>query len=144
MYSLGIAMFRPLMFIADNQIDNYSYVTQPFEINSNDGVTMFRCATGLGPPGGDSSTDLGGWYFNGAQIPVGSNCDGPVFKVNVENDELFPGVINLCLCGTFTTTEEGVYSCIMMNSSMMNQTMRVGVYFSGRSESLDIYPSPHC
>jgi len=66
--------------------------------------------------------------------------DGEVFLVRGASGRNYPGVINLYLCGTFTTTEEGVYSCIMMNSSIMYQTMRVGVYFSGRSESLDMYP----
>jgi len=131
MYALGIAILRPFMFIADNQIDDYSFVTQPFETN---GMTIFLCATGLGPSGTNSSTDLGGWYFNEAKIPMGSNCDGNVFEVQETNDQTFPGVISLHLCGTFTATEEGVYSCVMMNSSMMNQTMRVGVYFSGRSQ----------
>ena len=103
---------------------------------------ILRCATGLGPSGRDSNLVLGGWYFNEAQehIPVGYGCIGPVFEVRSANVRRYPGVINLYLCGTFTTTEEGVYSCIMMNSSMMNQTVRVGVYFSGRSESLDMYP----
>ena len=86
------------------------------------------------------NTVLGGWYFNGIQIPVGSACTGPVLEVRTANSRNYPGVINLYLCGAFTTTEEGVYSCIIMNSSMMEQTMRVGVYFSRRSESLDMYP----
>ena len=77
---------------------------------------------------------------------IGSGCEFPfepideTFLVRGASGRRYPGVINLYLCGTFTTTEEGVYSCIMMNSSMMEQTMRVGVYFSGRSESLDMYP----
>jgi len=55
------------------------------------------------------------------------------------------GGISLHLCETFTTATEGAYSCIMMNSSMMEQTMRAGVHFSGRSESLDMYPIwPSC
>ena len=137
MYILGIAMFRPMMFITSNRINDYSFVNESFTLNQN---TIFRCATGLGPSGANNSTDLGGWYFNGAQLPVGTNCNGSVFDVRAENERNYPGVINLYLCGTFTTTEEGVYSCIMMNSSMMNQTLRVGVYFSGRSESLDMYP----
>ena len=137
---LGTAIFEPFILIASNQITDYSFVTQPFTLNQHDMVTIFRCATGLGPSGADSSTDLGGWYFDGAQIPVGTNCGGPVFEVQVTNNEVFPGVINLLMCRTFTTTEEGVYSCIMMNSSMVEQTMRVGVYFSGRSESLNV---PH-
>jgi len=135
LYILGIAMFRSFMFIAENKINDYSFVSQPFTLNQ---MTIFHCATGLGPSDADSNTDLGGWYFNGAQIPVGLNCDNSVFEVRGTNDAIFPGGINLLLCRTFTTTEEGVYSCIIMNSSMMEQTMRVGVYFNGRSKSLDM------
>jgi len=98
----------------------------------------------VGPAGSDRTVTLGGWYFNGERLFVpdgGSGCmDGHEFEVRGANAERYPGVINLYRCETFTTTEEGIYSCIIMNSSMMNQTMRVGVYFSGRSESLDMYP----
>ena len=136
MYILGIAVFRPFMFRAKNQIPDYSFVIQPFTINNYDNA-IFRCATGLGPPGANTNTDMGGWYFNGAQISVGSNCGGDhVFAVFEESNRLFPGGISLILCRAFTTTDEGIYSCIMMNSAMMAQTMRIGVYFSRRSESL--------
>ena len=123
---------------SDNQIDDYSYVIQPFQLDQYN--VILRCASGLGPSGSDQSTVLGGWYFNGVQIAVGNNCTGHVFQVRQANGKKYPGVINLYLCGTFTPTEEGVYSCVMMNSSMKNQTMRVGLYLSGRSESLDMYP----
>ena len=123
--------------VSSNQITDYSFVTQPFTLDPNN--VFLRCATGLGPSGSDSNTDHGRWYFKGSLIPLGTNCGGPVFEVRPANGRRYPGVINLYLCGTFTTTEEGVYSCIMMNSSMMSQTMRVGVYFSGRSESLEMY-----
>ena len=128
-----------------NQITHYSFITQPFTRDPFN--VLLRCATGLGPSGNDTNAALGGWYFNGTQLFVptgGSVCEGPVVEVRGANGRRYPGVINLYLCGTFTTTEEGIYSCIMMNSSMMNQTMRVGVYFSGRSKSLDMHPSPHC
>ena len=134
-YILDIAVFQAA---TSNQIADYSFITQPFTLDPNN--VILSCATGLGPSGTESNTDLGGWYFNGARIPVGTNCGGPVFEVRGANGRNYPGVINLYLCGTFNTTQEGVYTCIMMNSSMMNQTMRVGVYFSGRSESLDMYP----
>ena len=108
-------------------------------------MAILRCATGLGPSGSDSNAVRGGWYFNGVQVfipPEGPGCEhngGRVFVLRAAIGSRYPGVINLYLCEIFTTTEEGVYSCIMMNSSMMEQTMRVGVYFSGRSESLDMY-----
>ena len=124
--------------VSGNQIFDYSFVMQPFTLDPFNAI--LRCATGLGPSGSDNNIVLGGWYFNGGQIPIGPNCDVSVFEVRGANTRNYPGIINLYLCGTFTTTEEGVYLCIMMNSSMMEQTMRVGVYFSGRSESLHMYP----
>ena len=124
--------------VSSNQITDYSFVTQPFTLDPH--KVIFRCASGLGPSGSNPNTVLGGWNFNGIQVPVRQGCAGPVLEVRGANDHNYPGVVNLYLCGTFTNTEEGVYSCTMMNSSMVEQTMRVGVYFSGRSESLDMYP----
>ena len=124
--------------VAANQLDDYSvftnndFVPDPYE-------PFIRCASGLGP-GSDVNTILGGWHFNGAQIPVRISCGSPVIEVRGANTRIYPGVINLYLCGTFSPGEEGVYSCMMMNSSMMVQTTRVGLYLSGRSESLDMYP----
>ena len=144
-YILGITMTGAsdvsTDLVSSNQITDYSFVTQPF---TTDPFNAFlRCATGLGPSGSDSNTALGGWYLNGNQLFIPSanpSCGYDVLEVRGANGRRYPGVINLYLCGTFTTTEEGIYSCIMMNSSMMEQTMRVGLYFSGRSESLDMYP----
>ena len=121
--------------VSSNQHTDYSYI--PHNVMLDPHKAILRCATGLGPSGSDNNTVLGGWYFNGSQIPIGSNCNGPVFEVRGATVMNNPGVISLYLCGTFTTTEEGVYSCIMMNSSMMEENMRVAVYFSGRSELLD-------
>jgi len=139
-YILGIAVTGASNISTDlvssNQITDYSFVTQPFTLDPS--LVILRCATGLGPSGSDGNIVLGGWYFNGAQlfVPTGSRlCEGPAVEVRGANGRRYPGVINLYLCGTLTTTEEGVYSCIMMNSSVMIQTMRVGVYFSGRSKS---------
>ena len=140
----GIAMTRAKNvhkdLVTSNQITDYSYFTQPFTLDRHKVIS--RCSTGLGPSVSNNNTVLGGWYFNGHAVPIGhgKKCFGPTFEIRGANNRWYPGVINLYLCGTFTTTEEGVYSCIMMNSAMMNQTMRVGVYFSGRSESLDMYP----
>ena len=142
---LGIAMTGAsdisTDLVSSNQIADYSFVMQPFTLDSFNAI--FRCISGLGPSGGDRNTVLGGWYLNGNQlfIPTGNPiCGYDVLEVRGANGRNYPGVNNLYLCGAFTTTEEGVYSCIMMNSSMMEQTMRVGMYFSGRSESLDMYP----
>jgi len=142
-YILGIAVTGASDISTDlassNQIADYSFITQPFTLDPF-GVIL-RCATGLGPSGSNQNIVLGGWYFNGIQIPVGTNCGGDVFEVRGANGRIYPGVISLYLCGTFTTSEEGVYSCIMMNSSIVEQTTRVGLYLSGRSKSLDMYPT---
>ena len=49
------------------------------------------------------------------------------------------GVININQCGAFSTAAEGVYTCTMMNSSMMDQSVRLGIYFSGRSKPFDLH-----
>ena len=125
----------------NNQISDYSFITQPFTLDEH--KVLLRCATGLGPPPNSPNTALGGWYFNGARLRIPANvsqyCNGPVFELLGANGWRYPGVINLYLCRTFSTTEEGVYSCIMMNSSRMEQTMRVGVYFNGRCESFNMH-----
>ena len=144
MYAPGIAVTGASNISTDlvssNQIADYSFIRQPFEQDAR--KVIFRCVSGLGPFGMDGNTVLGGWYLNGNEIPVQTNvvCSSVVLEVRGANSRNYPGILNLYLCGTFTTNEEGVYECRMMNSSMMNQTMRVGAYFSTRSESLDMYP----
>ena len=121
-------------FVSSNQMVDYSFVIEPFKLDTHKAI--LRCASGLGPSGKDQNTVLGGWYFNGVQIPVRQGCNGPVFEVRQASPKSYPGVINLYLCNMnmFTTSEEGVYSCIMKNSSMMNETTRVGVYLRSRSK----------
>ena len=128
--------------VTNKQLMDYSFITTPFTLASD--MTLLRCSSGLVPPGGDGNTDLGGWFFENTMVslrpvtrPPTAACLSPEFEVAAANGRRFPGVVNLVHCEPFTTTEEGVYSCIMMNSSMMDQTMRVGVYFGGRSESID-------
>jgi len=124
---------------ANNRITDYSYISPPFTLDVH--MAILRCASGLGPGRNiDTNLGLGRWYFNGTEISSGTNCGRAVFEVRTAGVRNYPGVINLYLCGTFTTTEEGIYSCTMMNSSMMEQTRRVGVYLSGRSELLYLYP----
>ena len=114
-------------FLAD-----YSNVTA----HTSSGL-LAHCASGLGPTGTDDNTALGIWYFNGAQLPYGL-CQYPIvhlIRSQAASLTNYIGVINLWQCGPLTTTAEGVYTCFIMDSSMMNQTSRLGVYFIGRSKS---------
>ena len=132
--------------VAKNRLADYSYLTEDRFTFDNAGVVL-RCASGLGS-GSSSSLTLGGWYFDGNQIATTTSCSpSSVFDQRAANGRLYPGIINLYPCDTddpLSADEEGVYSCMMMNSSMMVQTTRVGLYLSGRSESVDMYTSPHC
>ena len=85
--------------------------------------------SGLGPRGRDNGV-LGGWYFNGIQIPNGY-CPHIIQPVPASG---IAGVINLAQCRQFSTAVEGVYTCIMINSSMLYQSVRLGAYYSRRSE----------
>ena len=127
--------------VSANQLADYSYITAPMQtdtfLTDTNGVAL-RCATGQGPTGSQNNNDLGDWYFDGAIIPVAQPC-GSVFQVRQAGFRGNPGVINLYPCGPLSHDKEGVYSCTMTNSSMMEQTTRVGLYLSGRSESLDMY-----
>ena len=142
-YILGIAVIGgsdiSTDLVGSNQISDYSYLTQPFSRDRFN--VILRCASGLGQSGEDSSTSLGGWYLNGNEVqkPTGTPvCGFHPLEVRGANSRKYPGVINLYLCGILNATEEGVYECRMMDSSMVEQTMRVGVYFRGRSESFDM------
>ena len=128
--------------VSSNQLADYQFIFAPLQTDK--GGVVLRCATGLGPPFGENNLVLGGWYFDGSLISMGSRCSSSMFHVRAANTKRYPGIINLYPCGSLTADEEGVYSCVIMNSSMMNQTTRVGLYLHGRSESLDMYPSSHC
>ena len=145
-YILGIAMTAAsdisTDLVSSNQITDYSFVIQPFTLDSFNAI--FRCISGLGPSNDDGNIVLGGWYFNGIALPVLQDCTGPVLEQRGASRINYPGIINLYLCGTLTTTEEGVYTCVIMNSSMMNQNLSVGMYLSGRSKLLNMFLSPHC
>jgi len=120
-----------------NPVSDYSFVTQPFILNPF--RTIFHCSSGLGPLGSERNTILGGWYFGGRRVQSGKYCSNSVFEMRAANNKNYPGVINLYLCKNFTAAEEGIYSCQMTNSSMMQQTKRVGVYLSDRSEYFKMY-----
>ena len=121
-------------------LTNYSYIN----VTNNIGRANFiaRCMTGLGPNGTGENANgaLGGLYFNGTMIRNVRSCSNNMI-VQPEPASLTAGFINIHRCRPLTTDYEGVYTCTMMNSSMTNQSVRFGMYFSGRSESLDLYIS---
>ena len=119
---------------ASNILDDYSAIY--LNGSETEGV-LFRCVTGLGPTCNDngnkcSNRNLGNFFYNHMLF---TNCT-EFLNVRGPNATKRPGVLNAALCGPLTTKSEGVYTCTLMNSSMMNQSMSVGIYFSGRSKSM--------
>ena len=127
--------------VSDNAIGDYSYV------NGRDGpismsLQIARCVTGLGPSDPDDNSVLGGLYFNGTAVP-NVPCDdssSPIIRQQPAGLNNL-GVINMvqCINKDFSTSVEGIYTCVMMNSSMMDESISFGVYFTVRSELLDLY-----
>ena len=117
-------------FSFDNVLHDYSPM-----FRSSPGLVA-RCITGLGPIGGDNLA-LGGWVFKSNPL-VSRECS--VLAVEQDGAPIsdYAGVVDLHLCQTLPSSAEGVYTCTMMNSSMMMQSMRVGLYISGRSKSFHI------
>ena len=147
-FTVGVAVTRNSFTNAADFLTDYSYITA--SDSPVNGVVLARCATGLGPTGTnhDANGDLGGWYFNGNMIlnsGVNQGCSSPATNDNpaVGAIQARPGVgtagvSNLRQCDPFTIALEGIYTCTMMNSSMMDQSVRLGIYLNGRSESLDL------
>ena len=151
-FTVGVAVTRNSLTDANDFLTDYSYVYASDSPGS--GVVLARCVTGLGPTHTDinANGDLGGWYFiNGIMIPnsgVNQECGSPAINgkpavgaIQARPGAATAGVINLRQCDPFTIALEGIYTCTMRNSSMMNQSVRLGVYFSVRGESLDLYIS---
>ena len=135
-FTIGIALTQGNSISFANALTDYSYITA----RSGTGSTVIACCvTGLGPSGNDNGV-LGGLYFFGDRIPNRSSCSS--VTIQPIPSSAAAGVINIAQCGAFSTAAEGVYTCTMMNSSMMNESVRFGVYFTGRSESLDLYIPP--
>ena len=127
------------MTITDALTD-YSYINARY--GNPYGALLARCLTGLGPTSTSNGANgvLGGWYFNGSMIPNSSEyafCLSDIIQVRPEGSTA--GVTSIRQCGVFSTSVEGIYTCTMMNSSMMYQSVRFGVYFRRRSESLDLH-----
>ena len=116
---------------ASNIINDYSAATA---IDPNDADLLFRCVTGLGP-NSNNNAETSSLYFNDELIPHGG-CNDPVVQSRGATISNFVGVINVFLCSSFTARQEGIYTCTMRNSDMVDQSARVGVYLPGRCESL--------
>ena len=136
-FTLGIALIGvndSNAIVSANALTDYSF------INARDdnvtGVQIARCVTGLGPSDTDDNNTLGGVYFNGNRIPFARCSDNSSAIVQPRPATNIAGVTNIIQCRTFTVAVEGVYTCEMVNSSMVNQSVRFGVYFIGRSELL--------
>ena len=133
-FTVGIALIgSDRAIVSANALTDYSYVND----RSDNNVWLTRCVTGLGPNSTDDNSAIGGVYFNGNRIPdVG--CDdssSPIVQLQPAHINNTVGVIQTVQCRPFSTAAEGIYACIMMNSSVMSESIRFGVYFTGRSES---------
>ena len=117
---------------ASNVLDDYSFIY----LNGTEAMTavLFRCSSGLGPNDSDTNDVVGNIYYNNVPLTEG-RCTGLVRAEGAPNVDRFPGVYHARYCSPLTINTEGIYTCTLRNSSMMNESIRVGVYFSGRSES---------
>ena len=139
-FTVGIALIGVTDnndIVSANALSDYSYVNA--RVNVTSGTQIARCVTGLGPSAPDNNSAVGGVYFNGSRIPnvACSDSSSPIIRQQPAGLNSL-GVINIVQCATLTTAIEGIYTCIMMNSSMMNESIRFAVYLPGRSESLYI------
>ena len=143
-FTVGIALIGVMGsnydVVSANAITDYSYVNDRSDNNGQ----LARCATGMGPSVTEPNSAIGGVYFNENRIPdVGcSHSSSPIVRLQSPSLNNAVGVINIVQCREFSTAAEGIYTCVMMNSSMMNESIRFGVYFTGRSKSL-IYTFHH-
>ena len=145
-FTVGVAVTSSLQnsnLISANALTDYSYINA--RSGDPNGAQVARCVTGLGPTGTSivANDILGGLYFNGNKIaavaPPVSCSDDSVIQVRLGTS--LAGVFNFHQCGSFTTAAEGVYTCTLINSAMMNESVRFGIYLNGRGESLDLYIS---
>ena len=147
-FTVGIALIGVMAggsnaIVSANAIGDYSYVNARDIVTQ--GVQIARCVTGLGPSDTEDNSDVGGVYFNGSGIPnVGCNDPSmPIIRQQPAGNLNNLGVINIMQCRAFTTTVEGIYTCTMINSSMVEQSIRFGVFFTARSElfAIDLHIS---
>ena len=142
-FTVGVTVTRNNFTLAADFLTDYSYVYAS-DCPGSKGALLARCLTGLGPNGTSEGANgvLGGWYLDGTMIPNSGeqeSCSSDI--IQVRPGAYTAGVSNIRQCATFCTAVEGIYTCTMMNSSMMNQSFRFGVYLTGRSESFDLHIS---
>ena len=118
--------------VSANTISNYSFVNNRGNLQ---GVHIARCVTGLGPNSTESNDALGRCYFNGKSLPFVKCDDNSSAIVQPRSANKWAGVINIVQCKKLTTDVEGIYTCTIMNSSMIYESIRFGVYFTGRGKS---------
>ena len=116
-----------------NVLDDYTYIILDGSEAYN--AILFRCATGLVPSGSDNNDVIGDMYHNNVLL-TDQVCNGFVIAQGVGNSFRYPGVYQARVCGTLNTSTEGVYTCTLTNSSMMDQSVSIGAYLSTRSEPL--------
>ena len=116
-----------------NVLDDYTYML--LDGSERHDNLLFRCSTGLGPTGNDTNDVVGNLYYNNMPLPDGM-CNGFIRAEGAIDVARFPGTYNARVCGLLNTSTEGVYTCTLTNSSMIDQSVRIGLYLSGRSESL--------
>ena len=142
-FTIGIAVIRTEYgntITLTRALTDYSYINAR-DSGVSTGVQIARCVTGLGPSATEDNSVLGRVYFNGSKLAFEA-CYSSSRLVHPRAAGLGnnPGVINIIQCSTsFTTALEGIYTCTMMNSSMMNESVSFGVYFNTRSELLYLY-----
>ena len=138
-FALGIALIGVMpgdggYYIASaNAISNYSYVNARDDLSER--TLIARCVTGLGPNSTENNIALGRCYFNGSSLPFVNYCNNSLAIVQPIPAPGWAGVINIRQCREFTTDVEGIYTCVMMNSLMIYESIIFGVYFTGRGKS---------
>ena len=137
---IGIAVTRATIgsstITSANAINEYSYVYATNDSIMATGIQIAHCITGLGPGVDEDNSALGGLYFNGSRLPFGQCDDSSSIVLPRVGGLNNSGVIDVIQCREFSAAAEGIYTCVMMNSSLINETFRFGVYFTGRSKSL--------
>ena len=142
-FTVGVVVTRSKGLTLADALTDYSYINARDSVNGGYGIRIGRCLTGLGPSNTRIGANglLGGLYFNNSVLPISgeSGLCASEEVIRVRPGASIAGVTNIDQCNAFSTSIEGIYTCTMLNSSMMNQSVRFGIYFNGRSESFGLY-----